>query len=295
MKILLTGNEGYVGSGLTRYLEQSHEVIGWNRSKDICTLNFSVLEKLEIDAIVNCAVVTDRANQVFKLDSLSNLINVGGALALTRSLKGSNIPLIHISTKDVFGKTFSRDDIFEEKFAYRPKFRIDDDHPFRPESIYAKSKLMAEFILEDHPETVIIRLSSCYSDFDHPKGSWIVTIAKMIQSGKPIIVSHNGKQFRDLLHVNDLGKLIETILSSHRFGIKLNAGGGHENTHSVLEVIKMYDPSANICETADDRDYGFAFSNNRVKEVFKWQPKINFIDRVSTILANIKIGRRAIE
>ena len=84
---------------------------------------------------------------------------------------------------------------------------------------------MAEFILEDHPETAIVRLSSCYTDFDHPKGSWIVKVAKRTQAGEPVTVTHNGKQFRDLLHADDLGRLIEIILKSNHFGVKLNAGG----------------------------------------------------------------------
>ena len=294
MRVLLTGDEGYVGSGLTRYLRQAHEVVGWNSQKDVRTLNSSIIKELDIDAVVNCAAVTDRVTPLFKVDSPTDSVNVGGARALARALKGSNIPLVHISTKDVFGKFYTLDDVIEEELAYRPRLSVNDDQPFRPDSIYAKSKLMAEFILEDHPQTVIVRLGSCYTDFDHTKGSWIVTVAKRIQAGETVTVSHNGKQFRDLLHVDDLGRLIETILKSNRFGNKINAGGGPENTHSVREVIHMYNPNAEVCESADDGDYGFVFSNKLVQEIFQWQPQILFTERVSTILDNIKKRIRAI-
>ena len=294
MKILLTGDEGYVGAGLSRYLQQTHEVVGWNSQKDIRTLNPSIIRDLSIEAVVNCAAITDRVTPLFKLDSPTDLVNVEGARVLAKALKNSNIPLVHISTKDVFGKLYTLDDLIEGELAYRPKFKVDDDQPFRPESIYAKSKLMAEFILEDHPETVIIRLSTCYTDFDHAKGSWIVKVAKKIQAGEPITVSNNGKQFRDLLHCDDLGRLIENILNSNRFGVKLNAGGGPENIHSVREVIHMYSPDAEVNESADNGDYGFVFSNKRAEEVFKWHPKFRFTDRVPIILDNIKNSRRAI-
>jgi hypothetical protein len=56
----------------------------------------------------------------------------------------------------------------------------------------------------------------------------------------------------------------------------------------------MYNPNAEICESADDGDYGFVFSNQRVEEIFQWQPKILFTDRVATILDNIKKSIRAI-
>ena len=294
MKILLTGDEGYVGSGLRRYLQQAHEVIGWNSQKNVCTLKQSTLKELKIDAVVNCAAIMDRITPNFQVDSPTDLVNVGGARALARALKGTKIPLVHISTKDVFGKLYTLDDLIEEEKAYRPKFRVDDDQPFRPESIYAKSKLIAEFILEDHPETVTVRLGSCYSDFDHDKGSWIVKVAKKIQAGEPITVSHNGKQFRDLLHSDDLGSLIEIILKSNCFGIKLNAGGGRENTLSVREVIYMYSQDAKVQESADDGDYGFVFSNKRVEQKFNWHPKIRFTDQVPIILENIRKNKKAI-
>jgi nucleoside-diphosphate-sugar epimerase len=294
MKILLTGDEGYIGSGLSRYLKQTHEVVGWNSKKDVRTLNPSILKELNIKAVVNCATVTDRATSLFKVDSPTDLVNVGGARTLVKALKDSKIPLIHISTKDVFGKFYTLGNLIEEEQAYLPKFRINDDQPFRPESIYAKSKLMAEFILEDHPETVIVRLSSCYTDFDHDKGSWIVKVAKKIQAGEPVTVSHNGKQFRDLLHSDDLGNLIEIILKSNCFGVKVNAGGGKENTHSVREVIHMYSPEARILESDDDGDYGFVFSNKRVEEIFNWHPKIRFTSQVPTILENIRNSKKAI-
>jgi nucleoside-diphosphate-sugar epimerase len=294
MKILLTGDEGYVGSGLTRYLRQSHDVIGWNRQKDVRTLNASIIKELGIDAVVNCAAVMDRVTSLFKIDSLTDSVNVDGARTLARALKDSDIPLVHISTKDVFGNFYTRDDIIEEELAYRPRFRVNDDQPFRPESTYAKSKLMSEYILEDHPQTVIVRLGSCYTDFDHAKGSWIVKVAKRIQAGKNVTVSHNGKQFRDLLHADDLGRLIEIILKSKRYGNKVNAGGGVNNTHSVLEVVHLYNPKTEVCKSADDGDYGFAFSNKLVKEIFQWQPRILFTERVSTILLNIKNSIRAV-
>ena len=47
MRILLTGDEGYVGSGLTRYLRQAHEVVGWNSQKDVRTLNSSIIKELD--------------------------------------------------------------------------------------------------------------------------------------------------------------------------------------------------------------------------------------------------------
>lgn len=286
MNILLLGHEGYIGTGLFRYLSTHHQVIGWGRKSDICNLNVSVIEDLKVTVVVNCAAIIDRTTSDFTVNSESDKVNVGGVRAMVLALKNQNIKLIQISTKDVFGSVYSRNDIKEEQYCYKPKFLVDDNQPFAPETIYAKTKLMSEFIVESHPQTVVIRLSSCYTDFDHHRGSWVVNIMKALLEGKPITVSNTGKQFRAPLNVDDLGRLIDCILESKHWGVKINAGGGSGNVVSILQYIRMISPKAGIIETVG-RDYGFAFNNRLAGELFGWKPRISFASRVPIIRKNI--------
>ncbi len=292
MRILLTGHEGYIGAGLFRYLSTHHQVIGWSRERDICRLNASVIKDLQIAAVVNCAAIIDRTNSRFEIDSESDRVNVGGARALVSALKDEDVRLIQISTKDVFGKVYSHSDVEEEQYGYQPKFLVDDSQPFAPETIYGKTKLMSEFIVESHPKTVVIRLSSCYTDFDHYRGNWVVNIIKTLLQKKPVTVTNTGKQFRDLLNADDLGRLIDCVLESEHYGVKINAGGGTDNILSILQVIRMIDSSAEIIETAGS-DYGFAFNNHLASELFSWQPQISFASRLPVICENIIAGRLA--
>lgn len=290
MRILLIGHEGYVGAGLFRYLSTHHQVIGWGRERDICTLNESIIKDLKITAVVNCAAIVDRVSNEFTIDSESDRVNVGGMRTLVSALKGQDIKLIQISTKDVFGKVYSRTDVEEEQYCYKPKFLVDDSQPFAPETIYAKTKLMSEFIVESHPQTVVIRLSSCYTDFDHHRGNWVVSIMKTLLQEKPVTVTNTGKQFRDLLNADDLGRLIDHVLESEHYGVKINAGGGSDNIFSILQVIRMIAPDAKIIET-DGGDYGFAFNNRLAAELFDWKPQISFASRLPVIRENIIAGR----
>ena len=57
----------------------------------------------------------------------------------------------------------------------------------------------------------------------------------MLKSNSDISLTNKGKQVRDLLHVNDLGELICTILKSNKSGYKINAGGGKKNIYSILQ------------------------------------------------------------
>ena len=293
MKILVTGHEGYVGAGMIRFLQEKHELIGWNRKQDIRTIEAHDIKSAGIQTVINCAAVTDRITQQFAINSLSDQVNVGGLRAIVQALKGTEIPLIHISTKDVFGNVFGSDDVTEDRLSYKPKFLVDENRPFSPQTIYAKSKLMAEFVVESHPEAATIRLSSCYTDFDHRNGSWIVKIARSLNDGEPVTVTSGGKQFRDLLHVNDLAILIEKIIEKRQFGLKLNAGGGSENIHSVLEAIHMFSKNPVIHTSEPDDDFGFAFDNQLAEALLDWRPQIKFSDRISLILDNINNQRFA--
>ena len=292
MNILLLGHEGYVGAGLFRYLSKYHQVIGWGRERDICSLNASIIADLKVTAVVNCAAIMDRRTSDFVIDSESDRVNVGGARALVSALEDRDIKLIQISTKDVFGSVYSRNDVEEEQYCYKPKFLVDDSQPFAPETIYAKTKLMSEFIVESHPQTVVIRLSSCYTDFDHHRGSWVVNIMKALLQRKPVTVTNTGKQFRAPLNADDLGRLIDCVLESEHWGVKINVGGGSDNIVSILQYIRMISPEAEMIETAGG-DYGFAFNNRLAGELFGWKPQIPFASRVPIIRKNIIAGRFA--
>jgi len=145
--------------------------------------------------------------------------------------------------------------------------------------------------VEGHPWTAVIRLSSCYTDLDHHRGNWIVNIVKTLKQGKPVMVTNNGKQFRDLLHVNDLGRFIDCVLKSGHYGVKVNLGGNPYNLHSVLQIIRMLEPNAEIVK-ANGKDYGFAFNNRLVTELFDWRPQILFTERLPVIRENVIGGRR---
>ena len=293
MRILLIGHEGYIGSGLYRYLSTRYQVTCWGKKNDICTLNAPILKELKIKAIINCAAVIDRISMGFVVGSESDRVNVNGMYTLVRALKDQEVKLIHISTKDVFGMAYTSTDVDENADSYKPKFFIDDNHAFSPETTYAKTKLMSEYIAESHPFAVIIRLSCCYTDYYHHRGSWIHNLIKILLQGKPVTVTDEGKQFRAPLNVDDLGGLIDNILVSNAYGVKINADGGINNIYSVLQVIRMIAPNAKINKVGDVLDYGFAFNNRLAGTLFNWKPSILLSDRLPVMRENINL-RRAI-
>ena len=287
MNILLIGHGGYVGSGLYSFLSKKNKVMGWSHDQDILSITPEVILKNKIKAVINCATVADKANQTFKLESQSDIVNIKGMYNLVKALEGLDVKLVYISTKDVFGDCINKSDVIEKKDHYALKHLIDDSQPFAPKTAYAKTKLVGEFIAESHPKSIVIRLSSCYTDFSHHSSNWILNIIKSSLKGEKIKVTNQGKQVRDVLHVDDLGKLIQLFLDSDCYGKKINAGGGPTNTISILQLIKMLDKKTEI-ENIDGIDYGFAFNNRLAKELFGWSPEELFSEKLPVIINNIK-------
>ncbi|MHB2025431.1 MAG: sugar nucleotide-binding protein [Elusimicrobiota bacterium] len=293
MNILLLGYEGYLGVGLSAYLKPRHHVVGWGREECLFSLTAADLAREKIDVLINCAVETDLREVVFKVDSRLDEINVAGARHLAKLLQGSDIVWFQISTKEVFGPVYGPKTVVEKSGVYRPKMLIGDDQPFAPHNAYAKSKLMSEIIAESHGRANVIRLSTCYTDFNHRRGNWMVNMIKASLERKLVPVTSGGKQFRDPLHVDDLGRLIEAMSEKRIYGQKLNAGGGEKNIISILEFLRLAAPEAEI-KDAPGGDYGFAFDNARVRTLVGWEPRILFRDRIGLIVEDVRKNQAAL-
>ena len=268
MKIVLIGHRGYIGIGLNQYLTKNHEVVGWDKDEDIHKLTSDFLVKNEIDAIINLAVIDARGSLNYQINTVTEHVTVNGARHLANILSGSDISWFQLSTREVFGPVFGIDDVNLTESGYRPKFLVSEDFPFAPANFYGKSKLVAEFISESHEKSNIIRLTTGYTDFDNPIGGWIKGLVNGVVNHGEVTLARGGLQFRDPLHTDDLGRLIEKLFANKIYGQKINAGGGSENLLSLKEFVKLVDPNVKVI-SADGGDYGFAFdiSKRKIKKL----------------------------
>jgi nucleoside-diphosphate-sugar epimerase len=294
VRLLLVGHDGYVGSGLERALRATHDIVGWGRTEDIARIDATAVHDRQIDAVVNCAAVIDRTNEALSPESPSTRVNIDGVRALVAALRGTAVRLIQISTREVYGPVFGPGDLVEREDRLEPMFLVDEDQPPSPRTAYAKSKLAAEVIAREHAHATIIRLSTCYTDHFHERGGWMLDVLKRALRGQPITVN-GGKQVRDPLHVDDLARLIEQILSADvaRLGrIVVNAGGGQMNLLSVREIVALLAPGAEV-RSGGPGDLGFALDNTRAIELTGWQPEIRLADRVERMRKNVEAALQA--
>ncbi len=290
MNILLVGHEGYLGRALFAYLGRRHRVFGWDKKENIFNISASFLAQENIEALINFSVVADRQSRTYQLDAPADEVNVAGARHLARTLKGSDIAWFQMSTREIFGSVYGPKDVIKTKAGYRPKWLVDETFPFAPQNFYSKSKLIAEFISESHPRSNVIRLSTCYTDFDFSGGNnWVVQLGRAAVLDKSVSLTRGGLQFRDPLHIDDLGRLIERLFERKIFSERIHAGGGKRNLISLKEFVSLAEPAVKIKKLAGG-DNGFAFDNRKAFRLTGWKPQVLFRDKIPAIVQNIRLG-----
>ncbi|MCL2596349.1 MAG: dTDP-4-dehydrorhamnose reductase [Paludibacter sp.] len=202
--ILITGSNGQLGNEI-RLLSLSYENHYNFIFTDVAELDITSNDDLreffshtEVDIIVNCAAYTavDKAEDDIELcykinrDAVENLAKIANYY---------NINIIHISTDYVFdGKS------------YLPYI---ETMPVNPTSIYGKSKLEGEQILQKIcPDALIIRTSWLYSSFGN---NFVKTMLKLGNERKTLNVVSD--QIGTPTYAADLAKTIMQIIDSEKF------------------------------------------------------------------------------
>lgn len=181
-------------------------------------------------------------------------------------------------------------------------------------SLYGTTKLASELLIQEYNEfyglkTVINRCGVLTGPWQMGKvdqGVMVLWIAKHFFEQKLAYIGYggSGKQTRDVLHVNDLYRLIDWQL--HNIdkvnGEILNAGGGVEVSASLQELTKICQkvtgktiPINQITENrpADIRLY--VTDNTKVTNLTGWKPEIGVEQIVKDITQWLTENREALE
>lgn len=273
-KILITGGAGFIGVNSAKHFVEK----GWtvivvdNLSRKGAQLNLTWLqeqysitfEKVDVrDAellaqtvnIHQPDVVLHLAAQVAVTTSVINPredfdINAQGTLNLLEAIRlhSPDSFFINASTNKVYGKMEDLG-IVERNGRYEYESLVtgvSEQRNLDFHSPYGCSKGVADQYTIDYARvydlnTVTLRQSCIYGprQFGIEDQGWVAwfTIAAMLN--QEITVYGDGKQIRDVLHVEDLVSAYESAID-HRntiSGTALNVGGGPKNTMSLLELL----------------------------------------------------------
>lgn len=316
MRILITGGAGFIGSNIAeRYLKKGCEVsildnlsrkgseknLEWLRG--LGKIDFHRVDLSDADAaagaIERCSgpdIIFHMAAQVAVTTSVADPrsdfnANALGTFNLLEAVRrqGLDPAIIYASTNKVYGEMTDLA-VTEKGGRYRyasvdegiPESRQLDFH-----SPYGCSKGCADQYVIDYGriyglKTVCMRQSCIYGprQFGVEDQGWVAWFTIAAALGKPVTIYGDGKQVRDVLHVNDLIDLFDLAAANIDSvkGNAFNVGGGPENQMSLLELLTMLEeisgrgiqPTYEAWRPGDQKIY--VSDIQRVKKELGWAP-----------------------
>ena len=219
MKILVTGDSGFVGTHLARkLLELNHEVKGFSADRGEDIRDYPNLEKAikKMDAVIHLGAQTD-VRKSFEDPKLDYEVNYEGTRNVVKVCKKTGAKLIFTSSAAIYGNSL--------------EIPTKEGSPKLPVSFYGLHKLLAEKECE-RINAFIIRPFNIYG----PNGHGVVNkFIELIKSGNEVTLFNDGTHTRDYIYVDD-------VISSLILGLKakpgtFNIASGRET--SLNQVIKI--------------------------------------------------------
>ena len=231
MDYLIAGGNGFIGSNLIAHIlarEPEANVINLDKSRkeameeymsiskhqgrytfkegDICELA-SYEHYLKVsDVVINCAHDNDRAHIIERLEKAIKT-NILGARVLADACVRNNVPLLHVSTAEVYGSS---------PFTVQ---RREEHTPPDPTNSYATTMAAGERLVaiagkKGGVPIAIVRPCEIVGPNQGP-ASLVPRTIKMIKEGRPPwVFGKKGERYRDWLHVLDLCNALELVISS---------------------------------------------------------------------------------
>lgn len=266
--------------------------------------NIDDLARLEgdFDLLIECSAEPSVLVSTRPSSSFSVLdINLIGAINCFEYARTRNIPVIFLSTSRVYPfdritnlklREMATRFIYEGGEPGISPIGISKDFPLNGvRSIYGASKLSAELILQEY--SYQYRLPAIINRFGVIAGPW--QLGKVDQGvftywlanhyfGKPlkyIGFGGQGKQVRDLLHIDDVIRLIKKQIDSIQnfYGEVFNAGGTLYSNLSLLETTalcqEIVGKKVEILSDPDNRPADMPWyitDNGNTATTFDWYP-----------------------
>lgn len=318
--VLITGGAGFIGINAAEYyIKKNFFVIlldNFSRvgvEKNVAWLKKNYKGKFEIlrhdiryagkvldKAVSRSSLVIHLAGQVAVTTSIenprndfeSNALGTFNVLEAVRQSKNKPI-FIYSSTNKVYGD-LNEQKIKELRTKYvfvQRKNGIDETVGINFHSPYGCSKGAAEQYVHDYSKiynlkTIVFRQSCIYGQ--HQLGvedqGWVAWFLIAAAMKRKITIYGNGKQVRDLLHIDDLLQAYDLAVKNIKTtsGQIYNIGGGFTNAISIWEEFgpileklsgRIIKPTRKKERIGDQKIY--ISDNRKAYRDFGWKPKIS--------------------
>jgi len=302
---VITGCAGFIGSHVTDVFHKNrHSVIGIdkltyagknlptyikNHKVDICESPY-ILELCrhnKIDCIINFAAETHVDNSIKGYDSFISS-NVQGVKSLLEVCKTLSIPLVQISTDEVYGPAHG--DSFNE------------DSKLNPQNYYSATKAAAEFLVSAYHNTfdvqyLMVRMSNNYGPRQHEE-KFLPTILRNLSKGNRIPLYGKGDNVRDWIYVEDSARIIyNLVMSMGQGGLNEVYNISLKDEKTNVEVINIILDTLDMnwdenVEHVGDRlghDFRYSITNDKIKQFVNFKPT-TFAQGVNKTITSLNLN-----
>lgn len=289
MKILITGNCGFIGQNFVRMFRDEHQFVGVDkmgyasdsRAAKLCPtwkldlasddLN-PVFRNEKFDGIVNMAAESHVDNSIISPEIFiqSNIVGTARLLEMTRKY---NVPrFLQVSTDEVMGDLQINDPPFS------------NPHLLRPSSPYSSSKASADLITQSYNRTfnlntVITRSCNNFGPYQY-KEKFIPVVIKNALNNSNIPVYGTGQNIREWIYVEDNCHGIMKVFLNGKSGQIYNIGSGMEvqNLKIVKQILSILNKPLSLIKMVEDRlghDFRYALDYSLIRNELNWDAKIH--------------------
>ncbi|MFC6267012.1 dTDP-4-dehydrorhamnose reductase, partial [Frigoriflavimonas asaccharolytica] len=231
-KIIVFGGNGQLGHCFQKladdYQWDYEFIFADSQTVDITDRDavFNFVDENKPQFCINAAAYT-AVDLAEKEEEKAYAVNADGPKNIAEACKANGAILIHISTDYVFDG--------ETNISY------DEDNFTNPQGIYGKSKLQGEnFVLEYNPQSIIIRTSWLYSEFNK---NFVKTMLHLFKDKSELNVVAD--QFGQPTNANDLAECIMQIIrfKNKKFGVYHFSNFPETNWSSFAKKIAEFSGS----------------------------------------------------
>ncbi len=230
-RILVTGGAGFIGKAVRRALEARGDVMfSFDSPYDVRDCNGVYRQVRLVDGVINLAGILG-TSETLNEESLLLDVNVGGALVVAKVCEDLGVPMVQIGT------------------GHRGQLNV-----------YAITKACAEDLVLARAawgglSANVVRAFHAYGPGQKPPPPYgKATVRKIIPSfvcaaltGDPLLVNGTGCQTIDLVHVDDVARVLVDGLDAP-YGRTLEAGTGRPVTvlQAAMDVLAATGSSSSI-------------------------------------------------
>jgi nucleoside-diphosphate-sugar epimerase len=293
VRVVVTGNEGYIGCLLAPYLaERGHDVVGvdtgfyrdgWlynGPARSVETLNrdirrLTVGDFEGVDAVVHMAELSnDPVGQL--APEVTHEINHRGSLHVAATAKAAGVErFVYTSSCSVYGAAVA--DL------------VDEQSPLAPQTAYAVCKQLVErdvaAMAEDDFSPTFLRNATAYGASPRMRFDIVLNnLAGLAWTTREIRMESDGTPWRPLVHLLDIANAVACVLEAPREAVHgqiLNVGAPEANfqIREIAELVGRVFPGCEVTvgdRGADARSYRVSFAKiHELLPAFRteWNPE----------------------